>query len=303
MRLKSCAALLYRISNFNKQRGNISSQHSLVITIRRTFSQWHIVGAVCLERKPVITQPLTPLEEKYFQYIKKLEVEKSYLSDHEKKHIEDRRIVEKLKTGSLDDMDSAARQTAQDFEDACTEELNKYKPAPRQTLADINNDRKSTQRKLDSSLVFVIKQKLGNDYKWNLPQTVHREGETLRQTAERALNQVATCNSKVQFMGNAPVGYYKYKYPKAIRGNGFCGAKVFFFKAQLLGAKEDALTINNVDFVSDYLWLTHSELEEVLQPVLYKTVQSFLYPDTVVVDNGESQACDEEQIPSSVASQ
>lgn len=79
--------------------------------------------------------------------------------------------------------------------------------------------------------------------------------------------------------------------------------QVFFFKAQLLGAKEDALTINNVDFVSDYLWLTHSELEEVLQPVLYKTVQSFLYPDTVVVDNGESQACDEEQIPSSVASQ
>jgi hypothetical protein len=35
--------------------------------------------------------------------------------------------------------DAATRQTAQDFEDACNEEFQKFKPAPRTTGNNINN--------------------------------------------------------------------------------------------------------------------------------------------------------------------
>ena len=39
----------------------------------------------------------------------------------------------KLKAGTLEDLDAVAKQTVQDFEDACAEELKKYKPASRIT--------------------------------------------------------------------------------------------------------------------------------------------------------------------------
>ncbi|GFT10469.1 39S ribosomal protein L46, mitochondrial [Nephila pilipes] len=259
-------------------------QRSPLIVIKRNYTEWHTVGALCVERKPIITQPLNLLEQKYLQYLQKLEVEKSYLSDHEKRHIEDLKITDKLKKGDLEDMDVVSKQTAQDFEDAQLEQFNKYKPSPRQTEADKTDDRHSLQRKLDSSLVLVIKQKLGNDYKWILPQAVHQNGETLRQTVERVLHNLCPDLMKVQFMGNAPVGYYKYKYPKAARENGICGAKVFFFKAQLLERNPKSLNIKLSDTISDAAWLTHSELNEVLQPDYGKNVQSFLFPDTFCTD-------------------
>lgn len=302
MRVQSFTSLFYRVNGCYRKDKHFTSYNSLLLTVRRCFSQWDLVGAVCLERKPVITQPLTPLEERYMKYIQKLEVEKSFLSEHEKRKIVEKRIEQKVKAGNLEFLDLVPKQTAQDFEDICIKEAKNYEAASRTSDADIKNDRHSTQRKLDSSLVLVINQKLGNEFKWALPQAIHKEGETLRQTAERALQQVATFHDQVQFMGNAPVGYYKYKYPKAIRGNGVCGAKVFFFKAILLN-HEDSLVVNKSDIISDYLWLTHSELEEVLVPVLYKTVQSFLFPDVLVHDTVDDGLMDDNEQISSVGNQ
>lgn len=291
MRLKSFVTLCFKTRY--KNYSNFSCHQPVSISISRTFSQWDIVGSVCLERKPVISQSLSPLEQKYLKYLQKLEAENSFLSEHEKRHIEDKRLAEKLIAGLLEDSDAISKQTAQDFEDSCTEEFYKFKPSSRLTDAD---DKHSAQRKMHSSLVFVIKQKIGNDFKWVLPQAIHEEGETLRQTAERALNQAASCHCTVHFMGNAPVGYYKYKYPKAVRRNGICGAKVFFFKAQLLGAKERALSLKESDSATDYLWLTHSELEDSLQPVLCRAVNLFLYPDVLNLEDRDGvQETDEEE--------
>ncbi|GIY61705.1 39S ribosomal protein L46, mitochondrial, partial [Caerostris darwini] len=229
MKIRSCISAFSRLNSCLFKNYVYNSRHLTSLVVKRQFSNtycwWHTVAAVCLERKPVISQELTPLEQKYFQYLQKLEKEKSYLSDHEKRHLEDLKASENLKKGDLEDIDVVSKQTAQDFEDACLEELNAYKPNPRKTKADEANDRKSLQRKLDSSLILVIKQKLGNDFRWILPQIIHEEGETLRQTAERCLHELLPDANKIQFMGNAPVGTYKYKYPKAARKDGFCGAK------------------------------------------------------------------------------
>ncbi|KAG8197080.1 hypothetical protein JTE90_004346 [Oedothorax gibbosus] len=279
MKLKSCATLFFRTNSILK--GNAYKHNSVLIAASRTFSNWHIVGALCLERKPVITQPLTPLEKKYYDYMQKLEVEQSLLSDHEKRHLEDKKINEKLKKGELEDMDSIAKQTAQDFEDLRQEQFNKYKPNERESEDDKTDNKQSLRRKLDSSLVLVIKQKLGNDHRWVLPQTIHQNGETLKQTAERVLKEICPNPPKIRIMGNAPVGYYKYKYPKVAREDGVFGAKVFFFRGQLLEKNVKFLDINQ----TDSLWLTHNELNEVLQKDYGKAVQSFLFPDFIDVDN------------------
>lgn len=53
--------------------------------------------------------------------------------------------------------------------------------------ADKNNNRTSLNRKLDSNLMLLVKQKIGNQELWLLPQVEWQPGETLRSTAERAM--------------------------------------------------------------------------------------------------------------------
>ncbi|GIY42048.1 39S ribosomal protein L46, mitochondrial, partial [Caerostris darwini] len=65
---------------------------------------------------------------------------------------------------------------------------------------------------------------------------------------------------------------------------------VFFFKAQLLEKNLEFLNINFTDTTNDILWLTHSELNEVLQADYGKAVQTFLFPDTFDVDSDKEQA-------------
>lgn len=53
--------------------------------------------------------------------------------------------------------------------------------------ADKKNDRTSLLRKLDRNLVLLVKEKLGDQEVWLLPQAEWQPGESLRGTAERTL--------------------------------------------------------------------------------------------------------------------
>lgn len=88
-----------------------------------------------------------------------------------------------LKKGDSSDLDidSAQLQTAQDFKDACVEELVKFQFANRLTDADKKNDLKSLERKLDQHLVLVTQQEVGKKKHFLLPQGIRQEGESLRQ--------------------------------------------------------------------------------------------------------------------------
>ena len=78
---------------------------------------------------------------------------------------------------------------------------------------------------------------------------------------------------EAQFLGNAPWGYYKYKYPKSLRReSGAIGGKVFFYKAVLRsGTVEPA-----ADEVADHRWLTAAELRQQLLSSYYRALQRLL---------------------------
>lgn len=82
-----------------------------------------------------------------------------------------------------------------------TEQRNCFEGAdgPFSCLADIDKDLTSPERCLADSLLLLAEQQVGSDKLWLLPQTQWQEGETLRQTAERALASLPGNSNKRVF--------------------------------------------------------------------------------------------------------
>ncbi|KAI5636135.1 39S mitochondrial ribosomal protein l46 domain-containing protein [Phthorimaea operculella] len=236
-----------------------------------TKSQWDIVTGVCVERLPVVTPPMNEIQKKYKNLLSTVEIEKSLKSDHELRHEQDKIQAELLKNESSDvDMDAVSKITAQDMEDAANEEYAQFKFASIETEADKKKDKSSTERHLQRHLVLVTPIKLGQDSKTLLPQGLWKEGETLRQTAERIVKESCGPDLKVHFLSNAPCGFYKYKYPAEI--NGKVGAKVFFYYANYKAG--------NAAGKSKAHWLTRNELTDILPERYNKSVKEFLIHET-----------------------
>lgn len=236
-------------------------------------AQWDVIGAICLERKPLIAPPLTPIEQQMSDTIARLDYITSLKSNHELRQDEEKRRAEQLKAADLEetDPDLASRQTSQDLEDSWNEEAAQFKPAPLRTAADESGDLKTTDRLLDRHLVLVLRKKgLDGRDVWTLPQTQWRIGENLRQTAERALADDFR-GVRARFLGNAPWGVHTVKYPQSARRTGTTaavGAKIFFFKAQLVNT--DAAP------VVEHSWLGRNELDVYLEPSYCRSLRQFL---------------------------
>ncbi|XP_075525027.1 mitochondrial ribosomal protein L46 isoform X2 [Dermacentor variabilis] len=194
-------------------------------SVKGSSSGWDLVGAVALERKPVIMPELNALEKKYLEVLRAIEVEGSLLSDHELQLLEDKKKRQDPEEGV-----AIKVQTAQDIEDEWTKKAKEFKPASRLTEADSKGDTRTTLRCLDQALLLVVNQQLGKGHRWILPQTLHASGETMRQTAERALTEVCGPALETFFLGNAPAGCYSYTYPPEFQKNGIQGAKILLVR-------------------------------------------------------------------------
>ncbi|XP_066504212.1 39S ribosomal protein L46, mitochondrial [Hoplias malabaricus] len=240
----------------------------------KAASPWALHGAVCLYRLPVISQDRNPIEERFMELMSQMELEKSMLSDHELRLLEDAERMSRKQEADYDsdeEEDSVGQEIvmAQDLEDTWEQKLKQFQPAPRTTALD-NATLGSVDRCLGNSLVLLLKQEVGSQNLWLLPQLPWENGETLRQTAERALTSLTGPELKATFLGNAPCGFYKYRLPKNIQTESRVGAKVFFFKALLAAG-------GNLPLQKDsFAWVRTDELQDYLKPEYLRQVKRFI---------------------------
>ncbi|KAJ6641692.1 39S ribosomal protein L46, mitochondrial [Pseudolycoriella hygida] len=237
-------------------------------TIDQSNNKWDLYAGVLVERLPVITKSLNKIEQEYLDHLKQLEFEQSSKSDFEMRDEKDKLIAQLSQKGKHDDVDTALQQTAQDLKDAWKDELHQFQLGPRTTEADHKNDVKSTNRKLEETLFLLVEQRLGEEKVMLLPQGKRVNGETMRQTAERVLKENCGDDIDVMFYGNAPCGFYKWKYPSAIRGE-TVGAKLFFYRASHKKG-------NVIEKETHFQWLDKVELEEKLPKEYAQSVSQFL---------------------------
>uniref|UniRef100_UPI0037E9977B large ribosomal subunit protein mL46 isoform X2 n=1 Tax=Semicossyphus pulcher TaxID=241346 RepID=UPI0037E9977B len=243
------------------------------VVTERVNSPWTLMAAVCLQRLPIISADFSPIEQDFKQLIQQLEFEKSLLSDHELRLLED---AERMSRKQADDYESDEEDgrrdqeivLAQDLEDSWEQKMKNFQPEER-VRADVDKDLTSLERCLDKTLLLLAEQQVGAEKLWLLPQTQWQEGETLRQTAERALASLPAA-FKATFLGNAPCGVYKYKLPKAARTESTVGTKVFFFKAVLSDSAPPAAPHASL------MWVKKNELQRYLKPAYTMKVERFI---------------------------
>ncbi|CAG2107365.1 unnamed protein product [Medioppia subpectinata] len=260
--------------------GHTSGRKCLQWMATRHMSvEWHLMSAVCLQRSPQIVPEMNWLEKKMTDVLHTVETNRSLYCDHEMRHFEDVRRAQRMAAGDKvdeKDLDAASKQTAQDFEEYYNHLLTQFSKSPRITQSDVTNDRKSLDRCLDRHLMLVCRQRLGDTVEeWLLPQATNSGAEeTMRQTAERALQQF--CSSpelEVQFLGNVPSAVYSYRYPSAVTEKiGTKGAKIFTFKALC----KTGVFVPNKDKCLDYEWLNRTELAARLPQTYWQTISKSL---------------------------
>lgn len=262
----------HRLSNLSLfERG--TSRFSSKATISKSSNlnvviadKWDLLSSVCLERHPVITKPLKDIEVRFEKMIRQIEFEHSLLSDFELRKLAE----EKEKSKRIEGEHIVLKNMVQDYEDDCKAELDAFQFAPRENE---NEDKTvvSLKRKLDKNLLLLVEQKIGDVNYWIPPQSLRQQKETMIQTARRSLEEFCGNNIKVQFYGTAPIGFYKFVYPKNIRTQGKKGAKVFYFLAKYISG--------DVSSNAKHCWLDREELKGTVHPDVHKSLSQFLIPD------------------------
>ncbi|XP_014032195.1 large ribosomal subunit protein mL46 [Salmo salar] len=236
-------------------------------------SPWKLYGAVCLQRLPVISQERNPVEDRFAELMHQMELERSLLSEHEQRLLEEAERVRRKQADNYDSDEEEADYggqetiTAQDQEDTWEQNLKHFQPALRDRDVGVPA-LGSVERCLGDSLVLLVQQTVAKGNIWLLPQAQWEAGETLRQTAERGLASLPEADFKATFLGNTPCGVYKYKFPKDVQTEGCVGAKVFFFKA--------LLSAGSAGQKEPFLWAKKTELQGYLKPAYLEKVNRFI---------------------------
>lgn len=149
-----------------------------------------------------------------------------------------------------------------------------FTPAPRETEADATGNIQTRDRQLKTSVFLGIKSDAeGNKSgpRWTLPSALAQSNETLLQTAQRAVQDVAGSDLKVWCPSNAPMTVnfrvYNKNLSEELRGDGdddnihYYGEKIFYYRVQYDSGDVNEKEIKKAN-VDDWGWLANDEMVE-----------------------------------------
>ncbi|XDG01161.1 hypothetical protein ABKA04_000776 [Annulohypoxylon sp. FPYF3050] len=275
-------------------------------------AEYRIKSGIILTRAPLLTRALTPFENAFFFYQKRLN-ERLVLPfrhtlffkkdtatdlDWRIKFEERGRIVSKelgryyargrnawndeLLVGStLSDQTRLREILLKDAESRVTEDGERAKedeivpverPMDRITEADKTNDVRRLDRKLDRTLYLIVK---GSDGVWQFPAVDVPTDANLHETAAKALESAAGVNMNTWMVGRVPVAHM-VKKPEFNEDNSFKqrGEKIFFLKGRIMAGQAD-LKGNKLG-LTDFNWLTREELKEKLSEKYFHSVRNMM---------------------------
>ncbi|KAI1102812.1 39S mitochondrial ribosomal protein L46-domain-containing protein [Jackrogersella minutella] len=285
------------------------SQPHPPVTVSRK-AEYRIKSSIILSRAPLLTRPLTPFENAFFFYQKRLN-ERLVLPfrhtlffkkdtaadlDWRIKYRERGEIAAKelgryyaqgrnawndeLLVGStlgseerIRDilLKDAENRVTEDGEEAKPDEIVPVeRPMDRITEADKKNDVRRLDRKLDQTLYLIVK---GSDGKWQFPTEVMPTTEALHETAARALASAAGVNMNTWIVGRAPVAHLVVQHEfNEDSSIKRRGEKIFFMKGRIMAGQVDLK--GNKMGLEDFNWLTKGELKEKLPFEYFRSVRN-----------------------------
>ncbi|KAI5926360.1 39S mitochondrial ribosomal protein L46-domain-containing protein [Camillea tinctor] len=281
------------------------------VTVRKK-AEYRIKSGIILTRAPLITKPLTPFENAFYFYQKRLNerlvlpfrhtlyFKKDTASDldwrikfEERGEIAAKELGryyaqgrnawnDELLVGSTLSNEERIRDILlKDAENRVTEDGEKAKPdevvplerpMDRITEADKTNDVRRLDRKLDRSLYLVCRTSNGH---WVFPAADVSTDEHLHETAARVLEDAAGVNMNTWMVGRVPVAHLVIK-PKFDEKSALIqrGEKIFFLKGRIMAGQADLK--NNRMGLEDFNWLTKEELKEKLDEEYFHAVRNMM---------------------------
>eukprot|EP00300_Choanocystis_sp_HF-7_P037070 c5305_g1_i1.p1 GENE.c5305_g1_i1~~c5305_g1_i1.p1 ORF type:complete len:294 (+),score=65.88 c5305_g1_i1:41-922(+) len=225
------------------------------------FSEpWDYASAPLLERLPVVTPTVSPLEINY------------EIMSHSLRELNAKKYPEEWTRTEQSTVKNDAGETvtaeSQPQRKLAPKKgtLEAFEPAPRYTAADEAGDVHSTKRNLEGRLYLVVKSKA--DGIWKFPEEKFESDWNMRYLAEEIV-VLDIGQPQAYFVGYAPIACHKIEYSDVVKSklNRF-GMKTFYYRAQYL--KGD-IQINTNKY-SDYAWLTRQELRAYLSPDVVDTL-------------------------------
>ncbi|EGC32362.1 hypothetical protein DICPUDRAFT_57141 [Dictyostelium purpureum] len=224
-------------------------------------------SAVIIERFPSLNPLPTEYEEQYYQSVQRLE------EIIRRPPIRMLSIVEDLPEFKIEVKEK--KEGEEDAADEFEEDFSNYQPESRLTEDDIKDNRQSLDRKLDKSLYLIIK-KAGSRYEWQFPATNWIKGESIKNTAERALRDSVGSKWKYWIPSQSPCGVYKYRVENDVQDLIKAeGIKEFFFRAHYFGGELQF----NPKIVEDYKWVSKEELKEYFTGDYYNETHKLIFDD------------------------
>ncbi|GAW12794.1 hypothetical protein ANO14919_021650 [Xylariales sp. No.14919] len=309
-RLYSAGADAATIAQAHHLKPTESHPHPPVTASRR--AEYRIKSGVILTRAPLVTRALTPFENSFFFYQKRLNerlvlpfrhtfyFKKDTASDLDWRiKFEERGKIaakelgryyaqgrnawnDELLVGSTLSNEERVREillkdaelrVTEDGEEAPLDEIVPVeRPMERVTEADKTNDIRRLDRALDRTLYLVVQR---TDGRWQFPTEDVPTDEHLHETAARALELAAGVNMNTWIVGRVPVAHI-VKQPEFNEDTSLRqrGEKTFFHKGRIMAGQADLK--DNKMGLKDFNWLTKEELKAKLDRDYFHAIRNMM---------------------------